>query len=331
VSLSKCNEPGRRGRAVRSTGGREWFTDFGTSMAHNMACSPGRPSMPLSLQDRDAVGRRGLARGPTAELDWLLSIDEDTVVPRIALAVAAMVGVVVAVPTLATSGTSPTSWRWTTSQAQKYAFAAAPQLEFQSGGLTLIADDPRSGSSSSDPPAGTNPKVVTHCRGAGKGVAKHYSSFRCSLRAKELRSGFQPTDVTKTLWLKIRRQGGAQFCSSIVSLRAIPAACLNPSGTRSRKVWRLDALIEVDDWVSALYEEHPLPMDEEVRHQIFYGYGAGYFEYDWWIVNQDNDGVPLETHTATVIVTSKWKVPSGGNCVGAGCPAIPGLVIKQTS
>lgn len=243
-----------------------------------------------------------------------------------------MAGVAVAVPTLATSATSATSpWRWTTSQARQYAFVLAPQLEFQSGAVSFVADDQRSGASAADPPATPNPKVVTHCHGIGKGVGKRYSSFRCLLEANELQYGSSPTPTTKTLWIKVRRQGRGQFCSSISSLRAIPAACLNASGTRSRKVWREDALSDVGNWVVTLYEEHPLPQNEVVRNQLLYGYGAGYFVFTWWIVNFDNQGVPLEKHSATVVFTGKWKIGGDEGCTGTGCPPIPGLIIKQTS
>jgi hypothetical protein len=243
-----------------------------------------------------------------------------------------MVGAAVAVvPTLATSATS-SPWRWTTSQARKYAFVAAPQLEFNSGAVSFVANDERSGSAAADPPwTDANPKVVTHCRGVGKGHARRYSAFRCSFQALALQYGSQPTPTKKTLWIKVRRQGRGEFCSSITSLSAIPAACLNTSGTRSRKVWRVDALNEVGDWVVTLYEEHPLPPNEVVAHQTFYGYGAGYFEFDWWVANWDSQDVPLETHSATVVITGKWKIPQGGSCTGVGCPPIPGLIITQTS
>jgi hypothetical protein len=36
--------------------------------------------------------------------------------------------------------------------------------------------------------------------------------------------------------------------------------------------------------------------------EIFYGFGAGSFEFKWWIVDFDNHSVPLEKHGAMVII-----------------------------
>ena len=63
------------------------------------------------------------------------------------------------------------------------------------------------------------------CTGKGKAIAKRYLSFQCTVGLSK--------GVT-TFFVRVRPTGKGEPCWSLMSLAAVPAACLNPQGARIR-------------------------------------------------------------------------------------------------
>ncbi len=214
---------------------------------------------------------------------------------------------------VAAVGATP-KWLWTAAQAQQQAQAASDQFQLPAGdGVWFVRD----------------PADISGCRGIGKGSQGKFGSFRCKVRVQTMNKNPFVT-ATKTLWFKVRRQGSGQVCASLAGLNAIPAGCLNPSGTRVASVRRFDAWSAASHWAGGVWKEsHPLAQGQQllIGQGGLRAYGAGYFDFSWSI--RDNPGEVVETHSIRMILTSAWTGP--GNCLGSGCPPIPGVVITQTS
>ncbi len=219
----------------------------------------------------------------------------------------------VALP-VAADGATP-KWLWTPAQAQQQLQAAARQLQ-------LPSDDEiwwvRAWN------------AVSGCRGVGKASRGRFGSFRCQAWMWAIDKNAPPG--TKTVWFKVRQRGAGQVCASLNGLASIPARCLETTGTRSSTVANFDA------WQAALNAtikwrdtQPDLPESQVVRYLTVHGYGAGYYEFAWQLVEVSDQAVPLQSHQGVMVFGGKWDTPSGPRCFGEGCPPGPGLAITQTS
>lgn len=217
----------------------------------------------------------------------------------------------VALP-VAADGAAP-KWLWTPVQAQQQLLAAATQLQLPSGDELWFLREPT---------------AVSGCRGVGKASQGRFGSFRCQARMVAINKNVAP--VTKTVWFKVRRHGAGQVCASLTGFVSIPAGCLKTTGTRSSTVFKWDATLALNDWLRNWRDAQPnLPESQVVRHATVYGYGAGYFEVAWQLVEFSTQAVPLQSHHGVMVFGGNWIRPSGPHCVGSSCA--PGLAITQTS
>ena len=152
--------------------------------------------------------------------------------------------------------------------------------------------------------------------GVGKASQGRFGSFRCQARMVAINKNVAP--VTKTVWFKVRRQGAGQVCASLTGFVSIPAGCLKTTGTRSSTVFKWDATIALNDWLRNWRDAQPnLPESQVVRHETVHGYGAGYFEVAWQLVEFSNQAVPLQSHHGVMVFGGNWVRPSGPHCVGS--------------
>lgn len=227
-----------------------------------------------------------------------------------------LVAVTLAALTLpvAAVGVTP-KWMWTPAQAQQQAQAASEQFQLPSGdGIWIVRD----------------PADISGCRGVGKASQGRFGSFRCKAKMQTMNK-IPFVAATKTLWFKVRRQGAGQVCASLTGLNGISAGCLNPSGTRVASVRRFDAWEAASHWAGGPWKEsHPLAQGQQIRigQGGLLAYGGGYFDYSWTIADMST-GEVVETHSLRMILTSAFT--GAGNCLGAGCPPLPGIIITQTS
>jgi hypothetical protein len=165
--------------------------------------------------------------------------------------VAVSLALLVAGSASASAAVKPKPWQWTPAQAGAQVVAWNPAAFVVRSRYAKI--------------------VSARCVGTGTAASGRFAAFRCAIQRTDSKYGKET--VPGVLWMKVRRKGQGQPCVSPTSFAAIPAACLDPYGTR------LPATV-ADAWTAARRELQRvlgLPFIYQGPKAGCFGYGAGYY------------------------------------------------------